>query len=92
MLTVQLTDKSLSWWFSVGILNRRVPLAAILSARVVAIPKWTGYGIWLDRHSEYWVLGGRTGLEMLRTAGPRLVVGVANAERFVATIQENRTR
>ena len=85
-LTVEVTERELSWYFGPNVLRRRIPLAEIASATPIRTTLWQGIGIhWMGA----WLYNVAAGdaVEVVTVAGKRVRIGTDEPVALANTIE-----
>ena len=72
-LTVMVTDDALALSFGPGLMQRRIPLAEIVSCAIVRESAWFGHGVTVMRSTTYYNTQGL--LEVALAGGKRVRIG-----------------
>jgi len=90
-LTVAIGDGLITLWFGLGLIRKRVPLAAIHTCTVVRNPWWYGWGIRWTPHGWLYNVSGLAAVELTLTNGQQLRIGTDEPERLCQAIAYART-
>jgi hypothetical protein len=90
-MSVAVDDTAVSWHFTGGIAKGRVPLEAIVSAEIVELPWFYGWGIRFTPRGTLYRVGGKSAVEVV-TDKKRINLGSDDAEGLASAIRDARDR
>ncbi len=88
-MSVVVDDTAVSWHFAWGVAKKRVPLETIVSAEVVKLPWYYGWGIRFTPRGTLYRVGGNAGVAIV-TETKRVTVGSDDAKGLAAAIRDAR--
>ena len=89
VLTVEVHEDRVCWYFTFGIFRRCVPFSEIREVRAVTTTPF-GWGYRIDGNGKAWVASGKHFLLITTISGERLFVNVRDPDRVLAEIERRK--
>lgn len=85
-LKIEVNDENLVFWFGPGWWRKIIPLAEIVSCKVVRNSWWYGWGIHLTSRGWVYNVSGLQGVEITLTSGKTLRLGTDEPQALASAI------
>ena len=85
-MTIDVSDRRLSWWFGSGFPRFSLPLSEITSTRIVRNPWYYGLGIHITPQGWLYNVAGRSAVEITKSNGGRIRLGTNEPDVLLAAI------
>jgi hypothetical protein len=89
-LTAEVTDDTVSAWFTLGLFRRTIRLADVQEATVVTIPWYAGWGVRYSRSGLLYCVWGRHAARLTLAGGRTFTIGSDEPGLLLAAIEEAR--
>ena len=86
-LTIEVTTSTLRFYFGLGIIHRRIPLADIERWEETRISLASGWGIHRTLRGWLYNVSGLTGVEITLKNGKRIILGTDEPSRLCAVLE-----
>lgn len=85
-LTVEVSERELSWFFMLGFWRNRIALADIVRVSEVRIPWWYGIGIKYTPRAWVYVIAPGAGIEIVARHGDAVWIGTDDPQGLAAAL------
>jgi hypothetical protein len=85
-LKIEVNEENLVFWFGPGWLRRIIPLAEIVSCKIVRNPWYYGWGIHMTPKGWIYNVSGLRGVEIVLTSGKTLRLGTDEPQALANAI------